>query len=77
MEQLKYVKKENTQLKKEIEQYREQIIAKDKQLQSSQEQADFVRLDSRDWSVEEKREMEKRINIYLKEIDKCLSLLNN
>jgi uncharacterized protein YlxW (UPF0749 family) len=26
---------------------------------------------------ESKKEMEKRINTYLKEIDKCLSLLNN
>ena len=77
LEQLQHVKKENTQLKKEIEQYQAQMIAKDKQMQSIQQQADIVRLDSSNWTFEEKREMEKRINTYLKEIDKCLSLLNN
>jgi hypothetical protein len=29
------------------------------------------------WNDHEKAELEKRIDVYLKEIDKCIALLNN
>ena len=68
--------KENLQMKKENQklkmQLQEEINEKNKILQ----QNDALRIHSSSIDGDSKKELEKRINIYLKDIDKCLALLH-
>jgi chromosome segregation ATPase len=77
LKQYQLVLKENAQLKKELEKSHHNNSEKTEQLQALQQQVDVLKLGVKGWSEEEKVELEKRIDVYLKEIDKCIALLNN
>ncbi len=68
--------KENQKLKKELE--RATVLGQEKEAvsQSLQQQVDALKLGGSSRSEEERAVLEKRIDTYLKEIDKCLALLN-
>lgn len=68
--------KENLRLQKELEKSQQQVIQRDELVHSLQQQVDALKLGTTAHSPEEKALLEKRINGYLKEIDKCLALLN-
>ncbi len=71
------LQREHVQLKKELEKTNTQLQEKNEHLQAIQQQIDVLKLGKAAFNEEEKLVLEKRINIYLKEIDKCLSLLND
>jgi len=76
LKQQQLLQKENQKLKKELEK-----TLSDKQLQETQLQGLLLQLESakigsEHWSSADKMQMEKKIDGYLKEIEKCLSLLN-
>ncbi len=77
LKQYQHLQKENAQLKKELEQSQQKNAEKNDQLETLQQQVDVLKLGVRGWSENEKVELEKRIDVYLKEIDKCIALLNN
>jgi chromosome segregation ATPase len=77
LKQYRLLQKENAQLKKELLKSQENIHGKTDQLQTLQQQVDVLKLGVNGWSEQEKIELEKRIDVYLKEIDKCIALLNN
>jgi hypothetical protein len=68
--------RENQRLQKELEKSQQQIVQRDQQILGLQQQVDALKLGTSAQSPEEKALLEKRINGYLKEIDKCLALLN-
>ena len=68
--------RENQRLQKELEKSQQQIVQRDEQILGLQQQVDALKLGTSAQSPEEKALLEKRINGYLKEIDKCLALLN-
>lgn len=68
--------KENQRLQKELEKSQQQIGEKEQLIYTLQQQVDALQLGTTAQSPEEKAMLEKRINGYLKEIDKCLALLN-
>lgn len=69
--------KENQKLKKDLEKAVAENVEKDQTLQEVRQQVDAVKLGSGNLLNEtEKNALSKRIDGYLKEIDKCLSLLN-
>lgn len=68
--------RENQRLQKELEKNQQQIVQRDEQILGLQQQVDALKLGTSAQSPEEKALLEKRINGYLKEIDKCLALLN-
>ena len=70
------LQKENQQLKKELEKTTALHAEKQVLLQNLQQQSDAVKLGSGAISDAEKNALSKRIDLYLKEIDKCLALLN-
>jgi len=70
------VQKENLQLKKDLEKYRLQDEKKSAGLESLQQKLDVLSIGTDSWNAEDKADLQKRIDIYLKEIDKCLALLN-
>lgn len=61
--------KENTSLKNLVEEKNQQAF-------QLQQKVEALRLTSVNLNDDVKKELEKRINVYLKEIDNCLALLN-
>ena len=70
------LQKENGQLKKELVKKSVEINIGKEKLQNFQQQIDVLKLSKSGFDATEKVVLEKRIDIYLKEIDKCLALLN-
>ena len=68
--------KEIQQLTKENQNLRNQIEVRSLQTAKLNEKVDALNISSMLMGNEAKKELEKRINGYLKEIDKCLALLN-
>lgn len=68
--------RENQRLQKELEKSQQQLLQRDEYMHALQQQVDALKLGTSAHSPEEKQLLEKRINGYLKEIDKCLALLN-
>ncbi len=76
LRQQQLLQKENQKLKKELEKATASAREKEAITQSLQQQVDALKLGTTARSTEEKGALEKRIDVYLKEIDKCLALLN-
>jgi phage host-nuclease inhibitor protein Gam len=77
VKQCQVLQRENAQLRKQLNRSTEHVSEKGAQLQALQQQVDVLKLGVSGWNETEKAELEKRIDVYLKEIDKCLALLNN
>ena len=69
------IMKENSQLKEELVLSREQFSLHQKNMETLRQQVDILKLSSGEMSESDKKEFEKRINGYLKEIDRCIALL--
>jgi|WetSurMetagenome_2_1015567.scaffolds.fasta_scaffold1400093_1 hypothetical protein len=70
-------KKENLSLKKELA---EAKLAQEKfvvQIDALQQQMEILKYTHNPMEPDEKKEFEKRITSYIKEIDKCVTLLNS
>ncbi len=70
------LQKENQRLKKELDKASSQSKEKEQSLLAIQQQVDVLKMGSGNLSDAEKAAFSKRIDGYLKEIDKCLALLN-
>lgn len=68
--------KENEKLQKENIQLTEQLVQKTTKTKQLQEKIDVSNVNIENMGVEAKKNLEKRIETYLKEIDKCLALLH-
>ena len=76
LKQQALLQKENTRLKRDLEKANSSAEEKQQSLQSLQQQIDVAKLSSGNLNDAEKNALSKRIDTYLKEIDKCLALLN-
>ncbi|NCI48845.1 hypothetical protein GWC95_02855 [Sediminibacterium roseum] len=77
LKQQAMLQKENQRLKKELEKAVADNEAKERSLQAINHQVDALKLGSGNLLNEtEKNALSKRIDGYLREIDKCLALLN-
>lgn len=76
LRQQQLLQKENQQLKKNLEKMQAEKLQKESDLQGLIQQLETVKIGGAQMSGSEKLLMEKRIDGYLKEIEKCLSLLN-
>ncbi|MEO7532041.1 MAG: hypothetical protein ABIS69_11535 [Sediminibacterium sp.] len=70
------LQKENQKLKKDLEKAMLESDQKEQSLQAIRQQVDVLKLGSGNLDTVEKNALGKRIDGYLKEIDKCLALLN-
>lgn len=70
------LQKENERLKTEAENAREKIAAREKNTEELKQQVSILKVSSGQMSEADKKEWEKRINGYLKEIDRCIALLS-
>jgi phage host-nuclease inhibitor protein Gam len=70
------LQKENMRLKKELEQSTKQSSQHQQIIETLKQQVEVLKISSGNWDEHDKKEFEKRINHYLKEIDKCIALLS-
>lgn len=71
------LKKDNARLQKELLSAREQFNLQKQTTESLQEQVSILKAGSGSMNDDDKQELEKRINSYLKEIDRCIALLSH
>lgn len=77
LKEFELVKKEAERLQKENTELAKELQTKNELLRKVQQKVDAIKLTSTSLEESSKKELEKRIDTYLKEIDKCLSLLNS
>jgi len=70
------LQKENEQLQKEMAELEQKLYNTQQQLRACESKQSLNML-SATLNEEEKKQLQKRINVYLKEIEKCLSFFNS
>ncbi|MDE1192289.1 MAG: hypothetical protein PW786_09140 [Arachidicoccus sp.] len=70
------LKKENNKLKSEVNNLQTALVLANKKTAQLQQKNDALAIGIQHKSPEEKKQLQSRIDAYLKEIDKCLSLLD-
>jgi chromosome segregation ATPase len=76
LKQYNDLQKENNFLKKEIERSSRQATVNQQTIETLKQQVEVLKISSGNWDEKDKKEFEKRINHYIKEIDKCIALLS-
>jgi chromosome segregation ATPase len=71
------LQKENSILNNEIERYRSHEKENLEKINSLEMQAGILKASVGKMGEKEKHEFEKRINQYIKDLDKCIAMLNN
>ena len=69
------LQKENAKLKEQLEEVSRQNNVQQENLDSLKQKVDVLKLHTGDMTEADRKELEKRINSYLKEIDRCIALL--
>ena len=75
LSQFLFIKKENEKLKQELNQLKLIDTEKNSQIARLLQKVEILQATKSEMTEDEKRAFEKRINHYLKEVEKCISLL--
>ena len=70
------LQKENKILRAEKENLQGQLTGNEELIKQLQQQTDVLKSGIQSWHPEQKKLFVKRIDLYLKEIEKCLALMN-
>lgn len=70
------LQKENDRLKEELEKARTKETETKDRIEEFQQQVSILKISSGEMNEKDKKEFEKKINLYLREIDKCISFLS-
>ena len=70
------LQKENQRLKEELDKKEKQSLAYQQHIDDLKQQVEVLKITSGNWEESDKKEFEKRINGYIKEIDRCIALLS-
>jgi chromosome segregation ATPase len=69
------VQKENSKLKEDLESAQQKIAAQQKGTDDLKQQVSILKVSAGEMSEADKKDFEKTINGYLKEIDRCITML--
>jgi chromosome segregation ATPase len=69
------LQRENVQLKEELNKSKEEARVQQQHIDTLKQKVDILKLNAGEMSEADKKEFEKKINTYLKEIDRCIALL--
>ncbi len=75
---LKYhtgVLKENKRLKEDLQKAEQKLLTQQKNADELKQQVSILKLNAGEMSEADKKEFEKRISRYIKEIDRCIAML--
>jgi hypothetical protein len=75
LNQFLLLKKENEKLRQEVNQLKQMDAEKNTRIETLLQRVEVLRATKAQMSEEEKRAFEKRINQYLKEIERCINLI--
>ena len=75
LKQYTSLQKVNKQLQEELDKTRDQISLHQQNISSLKQQVEVLKLNAGEMTETDKKDFEKRINSYLKEIDRCIALL--
>ena len=75
LKQYNRLKKENEQLKELLQQQKQQQAMTLQIIDQLEQQVSILKLGASEMNEKDKKEFEKKINLYLKEIDKCIAFL--
>jgi hypothetical protein len=70
------LQKENVQLKEQLDTVKIQASLQLKNVEELKQQVSILKMGTGEMSETDKKEFEKRINTYLKEIDRCIAMLS-
>lgn len=70
------LQKENARLKEALDTAGQQAAEQEKKIGLLKQQVDVLKISSGGMNEADKKELEKKINVYLKEIDKAIALLS-
>jgi predicted RecB family endonuclease len=70
------LEKENLRIKEELDKNKRQAQAQQQSIGDLKQQVEVLKITSGEWDENDKKEFERRINGYLKEIDRCIALLS-
>lgn len=76
LKQYTTVQKENNKLKEQLASANQKTTAQQKNMDELKQQVSILKLNAGEMSETDKKEFEKRINSYVKEIDRCIALLS-
>lgn len=69
--------KENEELKNELNESKKAIAAHQGTIDELKQQASILKMNAADMSDADKKEFERRLSLYIKEIDRCIALLSS
>lgn len=75
LKQYSHLQKENARIAHELEQARELVGSHQQNIETLKQQVNVLRLGAGEMNESDKKEFERKINIYLKEIDRCIAML--
>lgn len=76
LRQYNRLQKENERLKEELQQSSHRETAVQQKVDELQQQISILKLSSGEMSETDKKEFEKKINQYIRQVDKCISFLS-
>lgn len=72
----KSLQQENERLRRTLQETTEKLQQAQEQVQLLRTQLDVIKLNAAELNTADKKEIEKKLNGYLKEIDRCIALLS-
>ena len=75
LKQYRAAQKENEKLKKELSDIRGQHTERSKQIEELEQKVSILKTATSNMNEADKKDLEKRLNHYIKEIDRCITML--
>lgn len=75
LKQYATMQKENSRLKEDLDSAQQKILTQQQHAEELKQQVSILKLGAGEMNEADKKEFEKRINAYLKEIDRCIAML--
>jgi hypothetical protein len=76
VKQYSRLQKENEKLKTEIQEARLKDIAQQEKIEALMQQVNILKVSQSNPDDKDRKEFEKKLNLYIKEIDRCISYLS-
>jgi flagellar biosynthesis chaperone FliJ len=77
LKQYAILQKENLRLKENLEKCTRAGLAQQQATEDLKQQVEVLKITTGSWDESDKKEFEKRINGYIKEIDRCIAMLSD
>ena len=77
LKQYAVLQKENNRMKEELQRDTKNTLVNQQHIDDLKQQVEVLKITSGNWDETDRKDFEKRINSYIKEIDRCITLLSD